>query len=125
MSLGTRYEPPPRELTAYYSVEFLPSLADRPELKPLDGFEERVRDFVLMAPGARGILSSAFEVVNAVLPQVTEVFWVGFGCARGRYRSLVAARELHRMLEEARIPAVTYHRDLDERPQRNQPGDLG
>ena len=66
-----------------------------PELKPLDGRDPRVRDYVRRQPAAGRLLDGLEKALVPLLPEYrrrgrTELT-VGFGCTGGRHRSVVLA----------------------------------
>jgi UPF0042 nucleotide-binding protein len=73
-----------------------------PELRPLDGRDPRVRDFVLGQPAARAMLEGLEATLVPILPAYVErgrtELTVALGCTGGRHRSVALAAELARRL---------------------------
>jgi hypothetical protein len=73
------------------------------ELRPLDGREPRVRDFVIMQPAAQELLGNLEQTLRAAIPHYRERgrsnLVVAFGCTGGRHRSVAMAREMATRLE--------------------------
>jgi hypothetical protein len=73
-----------------------------PELRPLDGRDPRVRDFVLGQPAARAMLDGLEATLVPILPAYVErgrtELTVALGCTGGRHRSVALAAELARRL---------------------------
>ena len=73
------------------------------ELRPLDGLEPRVRDFVIMQPAAQELLGNLEQTLRAAIPHYRERgrsnLVVAFGCTGGRHRSVAMAREMATRLE--------------------------
>src|ERR1700704_594493 len=68
------------------------------ELRPLDGRDARVREFVLGQPVARDLLDNLERTLANALPHYRErgrsQLIVAFGCTGGRHRSVVMAKEM-------------------------------
>jgi P-loop ATPase protein family len=73
-----------------------------PELKPLDGRDERVREYVLRQPTAASLLEGLEKVLVPLLPEYRgrghTQLTLAFGCTGGRHRSVVLAEEMARRL---------------------------
>ena len=73
------------------------------ELRPLDGRDPRVREFVLGQPAARDLLDNLERTLRDALPHYRErgrsQLIVAFGCTGGRHRSVAMAKELAARLE--------------------------
>ena len=73
-----------------------------PELRPLDGRDPRVRDFVLSQAPARTLLDGLEATLVPLLPAYSErarmQLTLAFGCTGGRHRSVVLAVEMARRL---------------------------
>ena len=73
------------------------------ELRPLDGRDARVRDYVLNQPAARDLLDNLERTLRNALPHYRKrgrsQLIVAFGCTGGRHRSVVMASEMAARLE--------------------------
>jgi len=73
------------------------------ELRPLDGLDARVREFVLDQAAARDLLDNLERTLKNALPHYRDrgrsQLIVAFGCTGGRHRSVVMAREMAARLE--------------------------
>ena len=73
------------------------------ELRPLDGRDARVRDYVLNQPAARDLLDNLERTLKNALPHYRtrgrSQLIVAFGCTGGRHRSVVMASEMAARLE--------------------------
>ena len=73
------------------------------ELRPLDGRDPRVRDFVIRQVAARDLLDNLERTLKDALPHYRErgrsQLIVAFGCTGGRHRSVAMAKEMASRLE--------------------------
>jgi hypothetical protein len=88
------------------------------ELRPLDGRDPRVREFVLAQPAATELLDNLERTLKDALPHYRErgrsQLIVAFGCTGGRHRSVAMAREMAARLERLDGVDVEFTpRDLD------------
>jgi len=68
------------------------------ELRPLDGRDPRVRDFVMNQPAARELLGNLERTLTDAIPHYRShgrsQIVIAFGCTGGRHRSVAMALEL-------------------------------
>jgi hypothetical protein len=88
------------------------------ELRPLDGRDARVRDYVLNQPAARDLLDNLERTLKNALPHYRErgrsQLIVAFGCTGGRHRSVVMASEMAERLKHIEGVDVEFTaRDLN------------
>ena len=88
------------------------------ELRPLDGRDPRVREFVLKQPAATDLLDNLERTLRDALPHYRERgrsrLIVAFGCTGGRHRSVAMAKEMASRLERMEGVDVEFTaRDLD------------
>jgi len=73
------------------------------ELRPLDGRDARVREFVIGQPAAKTLLDNLERTLQDALPHYRErgrsQLVVAFGCTGGRHRSVAMAKEMAGRLE--------------------------
>jgi UPF0042 nucleotide-binding protein len=73
------------------------------ELRPLDGRDPRVRDYVVKQPAAQELLDNLEKTLRAAIPHYRERgrshVMVAFGCTGGRHRSVAIANEMAARLE--------------------------
>jgi RNase adapter protein RapZ len=108
----------PLEADLVLDVRFLTNPYWEPELKPLSGLEQPVRDFVLGQPAATRFLELLSELIELTAPayraEGKEHLRVALGCTGGYHRSIALAEELAGRLAE--LPSVkvgVYHRELE------------
>ncbi len=72
-------------------------------LRPLDGLDPRVRDFVVEQSAAQELLDNLEKTLRAAIPHYRERgrshLTLAFGCTGGRHRSVAMAREMAARLE--------------------------
>jgi hypothetical protein len=88
-----------------------------PELKPLDGRDPRVREYVLGQPAAGCLLDGLEATLGPLLPdyrrQGRMELTIAFGCTGGQHRSVALAEEMARRLGALpEVDAVFRARDL-------------
>jgi len=88
------------------------------ELRPLDGRDARVRDYVLNQPAARDLLDNLERTLKNALPHYRQrgrsQLIVAFGCTGGRHRSVVMASEMADRLKHIEGVDVEFAaRDID------------
>jgi UPF0042 nucleotide-binding protein len=108
----------PLEADLVFDVRFLTNPYWNPELKPLSGLEEPVRDFVLGQPTAVRFLELVTELLELTVPayraEGKETLRVALGCTGGYHRSIALAEELRSRL--AKVPGASvavFHRELE------------
>lgn len=74
------------------------------ELRPLDGRDPRVRDYVVGQPAAQELLTNLEQTLTAAIPHYRERgrshLVVAFGCTGGRHRSVAMATEMAERLKK-------------------------
>lgn len=108
----------PLEADLVFDVRFLTNPFWNPQLKPLSGLEEPVRDFVLGQPAARRFLELVTELLELTVPayraEGKEQLRVALGCTGGYHRSIALAEELAgRLREIAGASVEVFHRELE------------
>jgi len=88
------------------------------ELRPLDGRDARVRDYVIGQPAAQELLDNLERTFRAAIPHYRErgrsQLVIAFGCTGGRHRSVAMAREMASRLDGVENADVEFvARELD------------
>src|SRR5262249_56182571 len=100
-----------------FDVRFLPNPHFVDELRPLDGRDKRVRDYVLAHGEARELLDRLRDLLDFLLPfyrrEGKAYLTVAVGCTGGRHRSVTFVEELREFLESLGYAPTVVHRDLD------------
>jgi UPF0042 nucleotide-binding protein len=97
-------------------MRFLPNPFWVPELRPHNGTDQDVADYVYAAPGAQEFLDGYVPVLAGVAPgylrEGKRFMRVALGCTGGKHRSVAMAEEIARRLRALGHQATTAHRDL-------------
>jgi RNase adapter protein RapZ len=117
ISFGYKYGVPP-EADLVFDVRFMENPFYRPDLKPLSGLTEPVRQFVLAQPAAEQFLDFAdrfFEfAIPAYVSEGKSRLTVAIGCTGGYHRSITISEELARRWRDAGYgPVSVWHRELE------------
>jgi UPF0042 nucleotide-binding protein len=107
----------PREADLLFDVRFLPNPHWVDELRPLDGRDEAVRDYVFAQPLAGPFLEQLRGLLDVALPgyvaERKRYLTIAIGCTGGKHRSVAIAEHLAAHLEGREGVSVrTVHRDL-------------
>ncbi len=97
-------------------MRFLPNPHWIPELRPQNGRDTAVADYVLSQPGAGTFLEQYLPVLGTVAQgYVTEgkrFMQVAVGCTGGKHRSVAMTEEIAARMRAAGYDVSTAHRDL-------------
>ena len=97
-------------------VRFLPNPFFVPELKPLDGTDERVRAYVMKHPEARRFVDEIARLLAFLVPlyrrEGKSYLTIGLGCTGGRHRSPTLVNELARRLGLEGVALQVRHNDI-------------
>jgi RNase adapter protein RapZ len=115
VSFGYKYGIPPG-MDLVLDVRFLPNPFFVPELKALDGLDERVRAYVMKQPNARRFLDEIVRLLGFLVPlyrgEGKSYLTIGLGCTGGRHRSPTLATELARRLGVEGVAVRVRHNDI-------------
>ena len=108
-SFGYKYGVPVG-LDTTLDVRFLPNPHFVDELRPLDGTDVRVRDYVMAAPEAHRFVDEVTKLLEFLLPlyqrEGKSYLMIGVGCTGGRHRSPALAREIGERLRKLGFEAT-------------------
>jgi UPF0042 nucleotide-binding protein len=123
VSFGYKYGIP-IDADMVFDCRFMPNPHWVPDLRPLPGTDERVRDYVMAQDAASRFLEYLIGLIEFLMPQFVEEgkshLTIALGCTGGRHRSVVIAEELASSVEDRGYGVKVFHRDLwkgEERPQ--------
>jgi UPF0042 nucleotide-binding protein len=107
----------PIDADLVFDVRFLPNPHFVPALRPLDGRDPRVREYVMKDTASQALLGHFKEFLTFLLPcyerEGKAYLTVAIGCTGGRHRSVTLVDELKRFLDELGYAPSVVHRDLD------------
>lgn len=119
LSFGYKYGIPV-DADLVLDCRFIPNPHWIPELRPLTGLDDKVKDNVLANTGVSDFVRSYVSVINQMLPgymrEGKKYLTVAIGCTGGRHRSVSVAREIASQLDGERerftVSAHASHRDV-------------
>ena len=107
----------PIDADLVFDVRFLPNPHFVPELRPLDGRDVRVSEFIVKHEESRELLRRLQHLLDFLLPAYQRegktYLTIAVGCTGGRHRSVWLVEELRRLLDERGFPPSVVHRDID------------
>lgn len=117
LSFGFKYGIP-LHADVVMDVRFLPNPYFIPELKPLDGRDDKVKDFVLEKPETKTFFKKYLDLLDYLIPQYEKegkaYLTIGVGCTGGRHRSVVVAESLFNHICMPERDVNLSHRDIDQ-----------
>ena len=106
----------PADVDMVFDCRFLPNPHWEADLRPLDGTDARVRDYVTESPLAQRFLHSLDEQCEMLLPafeaEGKTYLTLAFGCTGGRHRSVCLAEHAAATLRRLGFDPQIQHRDL-------------
>lgn len=115
-SFGYKYGVPV-DVDLVFDTRFLPNPHWIPELRPHDGTDPRVRDYVLSQDEAQTYLRMLREMLDFLLPAFRKegkhYVTVAVGCTGGHHRSVVFAEQLAEHVRGLEYPVLVHHRDIE------------
>lgn len=106
----------PENADLVFDVRFLSNPNYVPELKPLTGMDNAVREYVESQPETRGFMDRLCDLLDFLVPRYTRegraYLTIAFGCTGGQHRSVATAWRVARHLEDQGHRVSVTHRDL-------------
>ena len=107
----------PIDADLVFDVRFLPNPHFVEGLRPLDGRDARVREFVMKHGESRELLRRIADFLGFVLPAYQRegkaYLTIAVGCTGGRHRSVALVEELRPLIDGLGLTPALVHRDLD------------
>ncbi len=107
----------PFDADLVFDVRFLPNPHFVESLRPLDGRDTRVREFILAHDESRELLRRLEDFLGFVLPAYQRegkaYLTVAVGCTGGRHRSVALIEELKAFVGRLGLDTTVVHRDMD------------
>ncbi|MBM3546006.1 MAG: RNase adapter RapZ [Alphaproteobacteria bacterium] len=107
----------PREADLVLDVRFLENPHYDPVLRPLDGRDESVAEFIATDPDFEPFFASITAMLDRLIPRYyregKSYLTIAFGCTGGRHRSVFLAERLGAWLAKRGQRVEIVHRDVD------------
>jgi UPF0042 nucleotide-binding protein len=107
----------PIDADLVFDVRFLPNPHFVEGLRPLDGRDARVREFVMKHAESRELLRRVADFLGFVLPAYQRegkaYLTIAIGCTGGRHRSVALVEELRSHIDALGLTPTLVHRDID------------
>src|SRR5680860_1095205 len=98
-----------------FDVRFLPNPHWVDELRPFNGLDQPVRDYVLGQDATGAFLDRLGALLEVMVPAfVSEgkhYLTIGVGCTGGKHRSVVLTEEIAQRIRDLGVAVRTDHRD--------------
>lgn len=106
----------PKGCDMVLDVRHLPNPYYDKLLRPLNGQNASVRDYVFKDGNAEKFSHAAAKLIDLVakdyLPEVKNLLTVGIGCTGGKHRSVAVAERIAEILREQGHEVAVYHRHM-------------
>ena len=116
LSFGFKYGVP-LEADLLIDVRFIPNPYFMPELKKLDGKDERVQQFVMRWTETGTFFKKYFALLEYLLPlyerEGKSYLTIAVGCTGGRHRSVTVAEKIFEHLKDKKRALTLKHRDIE------------
>lgn len=107
----------PIDADLVFDLRFLANPHFVPELRPLDGRDARVSEFIFGHEESRELLRRLEDLLDFLLPAYRRegkaYLTIAIGCTGGRHRSVCFVEALRHFLEARGLPPSVLHRDMD------------
>lgn len=117
MSFGFKYGIP-LEADLIIDVRCLPNPYYIPELKPLTGLNQKIRDYVLNSEDTQEFVKRVLNLLDFSVPlylkEGKSELVVGIGCTGGKHRSVTIAMVLDDHFVQKGYKCVIQHRDVNK-----------
>jgi len=108
----------PYDLDLMFDLRFLPNPHFVPELRPLTGEDQRIRDYVMEKPDSTEFLSRLLAFLEYLLPRYKSegksYLTIGFGCTGGRHRSVALSVLVAERLRLQGYDVTIKHREIGD-----------
>lgn len=119
LSFGFKYGNP-HDADLVMDVRFLANPYFVPELKPLDGRSEPIREYVLNREETRTFLNHFLRLLDYLIPlyerEGKAYLTIAIGCTGGRHRSVAIAQTIYEHLNQPGKHTEIRHRDIERDP---------
>ncbi|NLI92157.1 MAG: RNase adapter RapZ [Peptococcaceae bacterium] len=116
VSFGFKYGIP-LDADTIMDVRFLPNPFYVDELKPFNGKDQKVKEYVLSNQTAKEFMEKYLSMLEFVLPHYLNEgkshLVIGIGCTGGQHRSVAIAEKTAEFLRKEKYFCTVNHRDID------------
>ncbi|MCD4715236.1 MAG: RNase adapter RapZ [Desulfobacterales bacterium] len=116
LSFGFKYGIP-LETDLLIDVRFIPNPYFTPELKSLNGKDEKVKKFVNKWPETKEFFKRYFSLLEYLLPlykkEGKSYLTIAVGCTGGKHRSVAIAEEIFLYFKDINGEVTLTHRDIE------------
>ncbi len=119
LSFGFKYGIP-QDADLVFDVRFLPNPFYIKELRPHNGNEPEIRNYVMQFPEANTFLEKTEDLLRFLIPNYIKEgknsLVIAIGCTGGRHRSVTLANEIYGRLmkDDSMFGLKIEHRDIDK-----------
>ncbi|MDX1690860.1 MAG: RNase adapter RapZ [Acidimicrobiia bacterium] len=107
----------PRVVDLVFDVRFLPNPHWDPDLRPLTGLDDPVREYVFAHAEAGEFVERLTEMLGFLLPKYDDegksYLTIGVGCTGGKHRSVAIAERIAEYVSSLDYDVAITHRDKD------------
>lgn len=116
LSFGFKYGIP-SDSDLVFDVRFLPNPFYLDDLKPKNGNDEEVQDYVMQFPAAHEFIEKLEDMIKFLIPHYIDEgksqLVISIGCTGGKHRSVTLANELYKRLSDGKGYGLRIeHRDI-------------
>ena len=115
MSFGFKYGVP-ANANLVFDVRFLPNPYFHPELRPLNGRDSKIQDYVLHHAETEEFNRHLTSLLDFIIPQYRKegksYLVIAIGCTGGHHRSVTIAEWLRNYLTDTNEEVLLTHRDM-------------
>jgi UPF0042 nucleotide-binding protein len=123
ISFGFKYGMP-ADSDLVFDVRFLPNPYYIKELRPKNGNDREIKDYVMGFDVSRQFIAKLSDMLEFLLPNYIKEgknhLVISIGCTGGKHRSVTLANELFEILTEKEYSSVIHHRDIDKDSKRGK-----
>ena len=108
----------PSDSDLVFDVRFIPNPYYIPELKPKNGNDKEIQEYVMKWDVSKKFIEQLEEMIKFLLPNYIiegkNQLVISIGCTGGKHRSVTLANELYKRLMPFGYSTKLYHRDIQK-----------
>lgn len=106
----------PQNVDLLFDVRFLPNPNFVPRLKPLNGTDKRVADYIFKDPATKEFKKRFKNLLDFLIPQYIKegksYLSIAVGCTGGTHRSPAVVEDIAKNIARASVDLAVIHRDM-------------